>query len=368
MLDQVLNLFHVVPDHDLNIMREGQSLADITAAAMRGLQPILARERPDWVLVQGDTTTTMAASLAAFYSHIRIGHIEAGLRTHNKQQPFPEEVNRRITSVLADLHFAPTQQAADNLRREGVPGQNIRVTGNTVIDALHRVLHLPFDPRGTGIGEILLGAKRIIIVTAHRRENFGQGMDEICRALRTIAQRFPDVHIVWPVHMNPHVRTPALAYLSNIPNISLLPPLEYQPLVWLLKQCTLVITDSGGLQEEAPGLGKPVLVARESTERPEGVAAGTVRLVGARYTALVEETTRLLTDLRAYQTMALAINPYGDGHAAEYIATALCNEDAIAAHQAPGRLQRGLTPAAALMAESVGGSLGNAATQAFTVE
>lgn len=325
MLDQVLDLFHIVPHYDLDIMRPGQSLNGVTAAVLQGLHPILEAERPDWVLMQGDTTTAMATSLAAFQAGLRIGHVEAGLRTYDKYRPFPEEMNRRITSTLADLHFAPTKWAADNLRREGVSAEHIAVTGNTVIDALQRVAAMPFDPTGTPLAGLPFRSKRLITVTAHRRENFGRGMEDICAGLRTVAERHGDVHIVWPVHPNPHVREPAYRYLGDVPNVTLLPPLDYHPLVWLLTQSYFVITDSGGLQEEAPGLGKPVLVLRETTERPEGVAAGTVRLVGTDREQLVIWTTRLLDDEHTYSDMARAVNPYGTGDAAVHIADALCH-------------------------------------------
>lgn len=323
MLDQVLDLFGITPDYDLNVMQAGQTLTELAATIIRGLTPVLEAEKPDWVLVQGDTTTTMAASLTAFYLRIPVGHVEAGLRTYNKQHPFPEEGNRRITGVLADIHFAPTQQAAEHLLAEGVLPETVVVTGNTVIDALYAVASLPYDPAGTPLADVPFDSRRIIAVTAHRRENFGYPMEEICIALRSIADRHPDVHLVWPVHLNPNVRKPVYRFLGDLPNVTLLSPLEYQPLVWLLKQCSFVITDSGGLQEEAPGLGKPVLVLRETTERPEGVTAGTVRLVGPNRAELLTWATRLLSDDEAYKTMAHAVNPYGTGHASEHIARVL---------------------------------------------
>ncbi len=325
MLDQVLDLFAIAPDDDLNIMRHGQSLGDVTTAVLRGLDPILVAERPDWVLVQGDTTTSMAAGLAAFNRKIRIGHVEAGLRTYDKTRPFPEEMNRRITGVLADLHFAPTEWAAANLRQEGVSDERIVVTGNTVIDALRQVADTPFDPSSTPLATLPIGCKRIIAVTAHRRENFGHGIRQVCGALRDLAARYDDVQIVWPVHPNPHVHGPVHDVLGDVANVTLLPPLDYRSLVWLLKQSHFVITDSGGLQEEAPDLGKPVLVLRDSTERPEGVAAGTVRLVGTDRRELVRWASLLLDNAAAYGQMAHAVNPYGDGHAARRIAEALCD-------------------------------------------
>jgi UDP-N-acetylglucosamine 2-epimerase (non-hydrolysing) len=323
MLDQVLDLFGIQPDYDLDIMSENQSLAQVTASVFTRLDPILAAERPDWVLVQGDTTTVMAASLAAFYRQIKVGHVEAGLRTRDKHHPFPEEINRRVASVVADLNFAPTAWARDNLLSEGVPREIVYVTGNPVIDALLSVAERPYDP---DIGPLagLPWGRRIILVTAHRRENFGPPLEDIGAALLEIAQRYPDdVHIVYPVHPNPNVQTPVHRLLSGVPDISLLDPLDYLPLVYLMKHSTLVLTDSGGIQEEAPGLGKPVLVLREKTERPEGVEAGTVRLVGTRTEKIVAETCRLLDDPAAYHEMAQAVNPYGDGHAAEHILSAL---------------------------------------------
>lgn len=323
MLDQVLSLFGVTPDHDLNIMRPAQSLTDITTAVMQGLVPILEAERPDWVLVQGDTTTTIAASLAAFYAHIPIGHIEAGLRTFDKYRPFPEEINRRLTSVLADVHFAPTAWAAGNLYREGVPEERVVITGNTVIDALQHVASMSFDPTGTPLAGLPIGRKRIILVTTHRRENFGAGLEAVYAGLRTLADRYDDIHFAFPVHLNPNVREPVQRFLGDARNVTLLPPLDYLPMVWLMKHCHLVITDSGGLQEEAPGLGKPVLVLRETTERPEGVEAGTVKLVGTDRDILVEWGTRLLDDQDLYQRMSQATNPYGSGDAATHIARVL---------------------------------------------
>lgn len=323
MLDQVLSLFGIVPDYDLDLMVPGQTLAGITAGVLTGLDPVLAEVEPDWVLVQGDTTTAMAASLAAFYRKIPVGHVEAGLRTEDKFQPFPEEINRRITGVVADLHFAPTEWAADNLRREEVPEERIVVTGNTVIDAIQEVAARPYDPAGTPLAELTRLEKRLILVTAHRRENFGRGISEICAALRTLATERDDVHLVYPVHLNPNVWEPVHAALGDVPNVTLLPPLDYQPLVWLLRHCYLVISDSGGIQEEAPGLGKPVLVLRETTERPEGLAAGTVLLVGANRERILAAARRLLTDPIAYDEMSRARNPYGDGHAAARIADTL---------------------------------------------
>jgi UDP-N-acetylglucosamine 2-epimerase (non-hydrolysing) len=323
MLDQVLRLFAIRPDHDLNLMRENQTLAQITAAAFTGLDDVVRREAPDWLLVQGDTSTVLAASLVAFYHQIRIGHVEAGLRSHDKYQPFPEEINRRVAGVVADLHFAPTETARENLLREGIAADSIHVTGNTVIDALQYAAAMPFDILKSELSH-LPADKRWILVTAHRRENFGAPLERICAALEILARRYADrIHLIYPVHLNPNVEGPVRSLLGRVENISLLPPLDYLPMVHLLKRCDLVLTDSGGLQEEAPGLGKPVLVFREVTERPEGVQSGTVRLVGSDTERIVAETARLLEDPREYERMAKAVNPYGDGKAAGRIADIL---------------------------------------------
>lgn len=323
MLDQVLDLFDIAPDHDLDVMQDNQSPAQVAAAIMSRLEPVLQSEQPDWVLVQGDTTTVAAAALAAFYGGVRVGHVEAGLRTWNKQQPFPEEINRRVAGVIADLHFAPTPWARDNLLREGVLPETVHVTGNPVIDALMMVADRPYDPENGPLAGVPW-ERRIVLVTAHRRENFGRPLESICRALLDIARRYVgEVHIVYPVHLNPNVQGPVYRLLGNVPNVSLLPPLDYLPLVYLMNRATLVLTDSGGIQEEAPGLGKPVLVLREVTERPEGLEAGTVRLVGTDRERIVAETVRLLEDAEAYAQMAQAVNPYGDGHAAERIVRVL---------------------------------------------
>jgi UDP-N-acetylglucosamine 2-epimerase len=332
MLDQVLVLFDIHPDYDLDIMQESQTPTQVAASVLTRLEPVLQREKPDWVLIQGDTTTTMAASVAAYYARVKVGHVEAGLRTHDKWQPFPEEINRRIAGVVADLHFAPTERSQQNLLREGVPNENILVTGNPVIDALHWVVEQPFD---YGTLDLNLQQARLILVTAHRRENFGKPLENICIALRKIAERYGDqVQIVYPVHLNPNVQEPVTRLLKGIDNITLLPPLDYLPLVWLMKQAYLVLTDSGGIQEEAPGLGKPVLVLREITERPEAVDAGTVKLVGTDRTSILNATIRLMEDASEYQKMATAINPYGDGHAANRIVKALLGE-VIPAFQSP---------------------------------
>ena len=333
MLDQVLEIFRIQPDVDLDLMRPNQSLAESAAAIFTHLPAVLQRLQPDWVLVQGDTTTVMAAALLAYYQHIRVGHVEAGLRTHDKWQPFPEEINRRVAGVVADLHFAPTEWSRQNLLREGVPDQQIVVTGNPVIDALRQIAALPPSPQ---VFELLAkiglptlpGADdpRLVLVTAHRRENFGQPLEEICRALRQLAEIYgASLRIVYPVHLNPNVQETAQRWLGNIPHITLLPPLDYLSLVHLLKRAALVLTDSGGIQEEAPGLGVPVLVLRNITERPEGVQAGVVRLVGTDSTAILAEARRLLDDPQAHAAMAQAANPYGDGHAAGRIAQAILN-------------------------------------------
>ncbi|HEB64179.1 MAG TPA: UDP-N-acetylglucosamine 2-epimerase (non-hydrolyzing) [Chloroflexi bacterium] len=321
MLDQVFSLFDILPEIDLNLMRPGQTLAGISAAIFTHLDPVLNEVRPDWVLAQGDTTTVMATALLSYYHRIRFGHVEAGLRTGDKWQPFPEEINRRIAGVVADLHFAPTAWARENLLREDVPDETIRVTGNPVIDALQWVAERPFAWDASPLAA-LPADKRLVLVTAHRRENFGQPLENICAALKALAAR-GDVHLVYPVHLNPRVQEPVYRLLEGVPNITLLPPLDYLPLVHLLKRSVLVLTDSGGLQEEAPGLGVPVLVLREVTERPEGVRAGTVKLVGTDTARIVAEASRLLDDPKAHAAMAQAVNPYGDGRAAERIVAAL---------------------------------------------
>ncbi len=326
MLDQVLHLFGIVPDFDLDVMEGNQSPAAVASLILARLEPILETERPDWVLVQGDTTTVAVASLAAFYSGVRVGHVEAGLRTHDKWRPFPEEINRRVAGVVADLHFAPTVRARQNLLCEGVAADCIAVTGNPVIDALHWASRLEYDP-AAGLLAGIPWDKRIVLVTAHRRENFGKPLEDICNALLDVAMRYSDqVHIVYPVHLNPNVQEPAYRLLKEVPNITLLPPLDYLPMVHLMKRCYLVLTDSGGIQEEAPGLGKPVLVLREVTERPEAVDAGTVRVVGTDQRRIVEWTRRLLDDAAEYAQMARAVNPYGDGRAAGRIVRALLGD------------------------------------------
>jgi UDP-N-acetylglucosamine 2-epimerase (non-hydrolysing) len=327
MLDQVLDLFSIVPDHDLNLMRPGQGLHDVTTAVLREIPAVLGIERPDLVLVHGDTTTTMAATLAAYYARIPVGHVEAGLRTGNKYAPFPEEINRKVTSAIADLHFAPTATSRRNLLEEGVAPEAIVVTGNTVIDALLSVAdRLRRDSvvaeRMEAEFPLLDPSRKLVLVTGHRRENFGSGFENICRALAEIASLRPNAEILYPVHLNPNVQGPVLRILGGgrHGNVHLIRPVDYLPFVYLMSRCHLIVTDSGGIQEEAPSLGKPVLVMREATERPEAVAAGTARLVGTDRERIVAETLRLLDDPEAYRSMSTANNPYGDGKAAGRIA------------------------------------------------
>ncbi|MFN8474178.1 MAG: UDP-N-acetylglucosamine 2-epimerase (non-hydrolyzing) [Anaerolineae bacterium] len=322
MLDQVLALFQITPHYDLDVMRPAQSLAEVTSRVLIGLDDVMREARPDWVLVQGDTTTAMAAALGAFYHGIRVAHVEAGLRTGNKRHPFPEEINRRIVSVVGDLHFAPTEVARHNLLREGIPPQTIVLTGNPVIDALLEVADRSYAWDGGPLAGVPRD-RRIVLVTAHRRENFGRPIRDICAALRCLVERYPDVQIVYPVHLNPNIQAPVYELLGKVGGVTLLPPLDYLPLVHLMKAATLVLTDSGGLQEEAPSLGKPVLVMRETTERPEAVDAGTARLVGTNTDRIVAEVSRLLDDTAAFEQMARAVNPYGDGRARFRIVDAL---------------------------------------------
>jgi UDP-N-acetylglucosamine 2-epimerase (non-hydrolysing) len=326
MLDQVLALFAITPDHDLGIMTERQSLAEITVRTLEGLSAILPDPPPDLVLVQGDAAPSFVGSLAAFYRHIPVGHVEAGLRTADKYQPFPEEMYRRMTTVLADLHFAPTRAARDNLRREGVPRDRILVTGNTVIDALLDVARRDTVPADPGLREILgRNGRRLLLLTSHRRENWGEPQRHIFHAVRDLLNQFPDLDLVFPVHPNPIVGQPAREILGPHPRAHLFAPLDYEANVACMKAAAVILTDSGGIQEEAPALGRPVLVLRETTERPEGIAAGTARLVGTDRTRIVKETVRLLTDPRAYARMSRARNPYGDGRAAARIVAGLCH-------------------------------------------
>lgn len=330
MLDQVLKLFAIVPDYDLNIMRPGQALSEITSRILEGLKGVLDEFTPDVVLVHGDTTTTFAASLAAFYHRIPVGHVEAGLRTGDLYSPWPEEANRTLTGHLASYHFTPTETARNNLLRENLRGDRMFVTGNTVIDALFWVRDRVLSDETlrnslTARYPFLEAGKKMILVTGHRRESFGGGFERICSALAEIARLHPDVLIVYPVHLNPNVSEPVNRILRGIDNIVLIEPQEYLPFVWLMVHAWLILTDSGGIQEEAPSLGKPVLVMRDTTERPEAVEAGTVRLVGTDVQKIVSEVSRLLTDELAYHSMSRAHNPYGDGQACQRIVQALKN-------------------------------------------
>lgn len=322
MLDQVLRVFDVRPDVDLDIMRPGQTLTDVSTRALNGIEKVISEWRPDIVLVQGDTTTAFAGALAAYYQKVRVGHVEAGLRTKDKFAPYPEEMNRRLIGCLADLHFAPTQRAKENLRREGVRANTIYITGNTVIDALFQVLSVK-KPWRLPVLDRLDPARRVLLVTAHRRESFGPGFRRICQALATIARRNEDVEIVYPVHLNPSVRKPVMAMLGNEPRIHLIEPLEYLPFAHLMKRSYLILSDSGGIQEEAPALGKPVLVLRDKTERPEAIEAGTAKLVGTDVKRIVAATERLLRSGTAYRRMAHAENPFGDGKASKRISRVL---------------------------------------------
>lgn len=328
MLDQVLNLFAIQPEFDLNIMKPGQDLTDVTTAILHGMKNVFAQFKPDIVLVHGDTATTLATSLAAYYQQIPVAHVEAGLRTGNLYSPWPEEGNRKLTGALAALHFAPTETSSLNLQREGVSTDSIVVTGNTVIDALLEVVkkldsNITLQQQlGKRFG-FLVPERRVVLVTGHRRESFGDGFERICRALANVAQAFPDVDIVYPVHLNPNVREPVNRLLAGVANIHLIEPLDYLPFVYLMNRAYIILTDSGGIQEEAPSLGKPVLVMRDTTERPEAVAAGTVKLIGTEVAAIAQNLRKLLTDTAAYQRMSVAHNPYGDGHASQRIVQVL---------------------------------------------
>ncbi|MDC9622964.1 UDP-N-acetylglucosamine 2-epimerase (non-hydrolyzing) [Xenorhabdus sp. XENO-7] len=328
MLDQVLNLFEITPDFDLNIMKKGQDLTDITCRILEGMKPVLEEFKPDVVLVHGDTATTMATSLAAFYQRIPVGHIEAGLRTGDLYSPWPEEANRKIAGHLAMYHFAPTENSQNNLLKESIAGSSIFVTGNTVIDALLWVRdRIVSDDALSGqlakLYPFIDPNKKMILVTCHRRESFGGGFERICEALAQVARAHPEVQVVYPVHLNPNVSEPVKRILHDIDNVILINPQDYLPFVYLMNHAYMILTDSGGIQEEAPSLGKPVLVMRDTTERPEAVDAGTVRLVGTKTQTIVEEVTRLLTDDIAYQQMSRAHNPYGDGQACQRILEAL---------------------------------------------
>ncbi len=342
MLDQVLKVFNITPDCDLNIMKSGQDLYDVTTRVLLGMRDVLKQYVPDVVLVHGDTTTSTAAALAAFYQHIPVGHVEAGLRTHNIYSPWPEEMNRQLTSRLATFDFSPTAMSRQNLLDEGVPHNRIAVTGNTVIDALHIVVDKikrddvlkgsivrELAAFGYDISRLSSHSRRLVLITGHRRENFGVGFEHICQAIKTLCERFPGVDFVYPMHLNPNVRTPLRKTFgtddSRASNLFLIEPLEYLSFVYLMSRAYIVLTDSGGIQEEAPGLGKPVLVMRDTTERPEAVTAGTVKLVGADYHRIVDNVSLLLDDAAAYEEMSHSINPYGDGHASLRIVEHLIN-------------------------------------------
>ena len=325
MLDQVLRLFAIEPEYDLNIMTAGQTLYDITVKALLGLKEVIAKAQPDLVLVHGDTTTTFAGSLSAYYAQIKLGHVEAGLRTGNKFSPYPEEMNRKLTGSLADFHFAPTAVSRENLLKENVPEDSIFVTGNTVIDALNTTVQKDFAFTDPVIRQALASGKRLILMTTHRRENLGEPMRQVYRALKTVLERHPEAAAIFPVHKNPKVREVVQAELAGTDRVYLTEPMDYEPFANLMNHADIVLTDSGGIQEEAPALGKPVLVLRNTTERPEAVTAGTVRLTGAGYDAVKEETCRLLEDAAYYRSMAEAVNPYGDGHACERIVGFILN-------------------------------------------
>ena len=335
MLDQVLNIFEIKPDYDLNIMKQGQDLYDVTARVMTGMRDVLKEAQPDVVLVHGDTTTSTVAALAAFYQQIPVGHVEAGLRTHNIYSPWPEEMNRQITGRIATYHFAPTPLSKQNLLAEGVKEEHIQVTGNTVIDALYMVidkikndkdldteLKNQLNQAGYDVNR-LAGEKKLVLITGHRRENFGDGFIHMCTAIKDLTQKYPDVDFVYPMHLNPNVRKPIHEVfgedLSNLGNMFFIEPLEYLSFVYLMEKTTIVLTDSGGIQEEAPGLGKPVLVMRDTTERPEALEAGTVKLVGTNYERIVHEVSELIDNHEYYNRMSKAINPYGDGLACRRI-------------------------------------------------
>lgn len=339
MLDQVLQIFDVTPDYDLNIMKQGQDLYDVTSRVLLGMRDVLKQEQPDVVFVHGDTTTSTAAAIAAFYQQIPVAHVEAGLRTHNIYSPWPEEMNRQITSRIAAYNYAPTPLSRQNLLQENVANETITVTGNTVIDALYMVVNkIKQDQQlGEQLAQNILTAgydvnrlshdKKMVLITGHRRENFGDGFIKMCTAIKDLTQKYPDVDFIYPMHLNPNVRKPIHEVfgeeLNDLGNMFFIEPLEYLNFVYLMEKCTIVLTDSGGIQEEAPGLGKPVLVMRDTTERPEAVDAGTVKLVGTNYQKIVDNVSQLLDDLEYYNTMSKAVNPYGDGKACERIVNQL---------------------------------------------
>lgn len=327
MLDQVLELFGIVPDYDLNLMSPGQTLAEVTARAMRGLDDVLQKTKPDITLVQGDTTSAMCGALASHYRKVLVGHVEAGLRTGNKYAPFPEEINRRLIGRMADLHFPPTENARQTLLGEQVDPLDVTVTGNTVIDALlwvrDKVEGQPPPDSLSFVTEAPVADRKLAVVTGHRRESFGEGFENVCRAIRDVADQQPDTHFVYPVHLNPNVREPVNRILGDHERISLIEPLSYEPFVWLMNRAEIILTDSGGVQEEAPSLGKPVLVMRDTTERPEGVEAGNAILVGTNYDAIIEHLTNLLTNPAAREAMTSVNNPYGQGDSAKRIVDCL---------------------------------------------
>ena len=335
MLDQVLDIFNITPDYDLNIMKQGQDLYDVTSKILLGMKEVLTEYNPDVVLVHGDTTTTITTALSAFYQKIPVGHVEAGLRTGDIYSPWPEEANRKLTGALTQYHFAPTQTSKNNLLKENIKENKIYITGNTVIDALLWVLD-KIENTTTLKNELsqkilaqfsaFNNDNKFVLITGHRRENFGQGFLDMCNGIKTLAQMHPEVNFVYPVHLNPNVQKPVLELLSGIKNVYLIDPLDYEPFVYLMSKCYLILTDSGGIQEEAPSLGKPVLVMRDTTERPEAVDAGTVKLVGTNTEHIVTEVNRLLADSQAYVSMSKAHNPYGDGKACEKIIKTLLEE------------------------------------------
>ena len=327
MLDQVLQLFAIKPDYDLNIMTAGQTLYDVTGRALAGLKDVLAEAQPDMVLVHGDTTTTFVGALASFYAQIPVGHVEAGLRTGNKFSPYPEEMNRKLTGAIADIHFAPTSTSKNNLLKENIDPAAIVVTGNTVIDALQTTVKADYRFTDSGLQKALAGGKRLILVTTHRRENLGEPMRHVYQALRKVLENHPDVEAIFPVHKNPKVREIVDEELGKLAQVHLIEPLDYEPFANLMAKVDIVLTDSGGIQEEAPALGKPVLVLRDTTERPEAVDAGTVKLVGTAYDDVLRETSLLLDDSKYYQSMAEAANPYGDGRACERIIRKIVHEN-----------------------------------------
>ena len=327
MLDQVLQLFAIKPDYDLNIMTAGQTLYDVTGRALAGLKDVLAEAQPDMVLVHGDTTTTFVGALASFYAQIPVGHVEAGLRTGNKFSPYPEEMNRKLTGAIADIHFAPTSTSKNNLLKENIDPAAIVVTGNTVIDALQTTVKADYRFTDSGLQKALAGGNRLILVTTHRRENLGEPMRHVYQALRKVLENHPDVEAIFPVHKNPKVREIVDEELGKLAQVHLIEPLDYEPFANLMAKVDIVLTDSGGIQEEAPALGKPVLVLRDTTERPEAVDAGTVKLVGTAYDDVLRETSLLLDDSKYYQSMAEAANPYGDGRACERIIRKILHEN-----------------------------------------